>query len=230
MKLRYALVPALLLVTPLCSLAQSPTEPKFRIEIQKDAIFTVTNLSDKTLTACAVQLSGSTDAQHASYMSWDSLTGTRGPHGEIQGPLEPGASMPLSLVPAIPTLSVPNNPKLIAGIWADGETFGDQTWIKMIVKSRANLASAYEQAIAILKQGIEANWTRQQYLAAMGGLPLSLPLHTMLQTFQTNQALDEHPQTINNLAQHLLDRFQQSLQLLRPQKPAEPAPSGSAKS
>jgi hypothetical protein len=196
MKLRHAIPIALFLAIPLSSFAQSPTERKFRIEIQKDATFTLTNLSDKTLTACVIQLSVSTDPR----------------------------------LPRVGDQPFPDNVKVVAGIWEDGTTFGDEVWVNTLLHTRADYISAYEQAIAIMKQGIEANWTRQQYLDAINGMRPSQPYYAILRTFEANQALDQHPQTINHLAQLLLDRFQQSLQLLRPQKPAEPTPSASAKS
>jgi len=224
MKLRCAVVIALLLASALCSLSQSPSEPKLRIDIQKDATFTLTNLSEKVLTACTIQLSVSTEAGRHSHMSWDSLIGTRGPRGETLGPLEPGASLTMNLPHRVDG-PFPDDVKVVAGIWADGETFGEVVWVKTLVDLRASYVSAYEQAIALLKEGIEGNWTRQQYLAAMNGKPQSLPFDSMRKTFQANQALDQHPELAKKVAQSLLNHFQQALQMLCPQKVAEPAAS-----
>ena len=119
----------------------------------------------------------------------------------------------------------PDKVKVVAGIWADGETFGEQVWVKTLVNNRASFVSAYEQAIALLKEGIENNWTRQQYLAALDGKPESLPFYSIRRTFQANQSLGQRPQLAKNIAQSLLHHFEQDLQLLRPQKAVEPVAS-----
>lgn len=223
MKSRRALVIALLLICALPAHPQAPSEPRFRIDIQ-DATFTLTNLSEKVLTACTIQLSVSSEVGRSSHIGWDSLIGTRGPHGEPLGPLEPKASLTMNL-PHVVGGPFPDDVKVVAGIWEDGETFGEAVWVKALVDMRASLVSAYEQAIALLKEGIEGDWTRQQYLAAMEGKPQSMPFYSIRRTFQANQSLDQRPQRAKNIAQGLLDHFQRALQMLRPQKAPEPVAS-----
>lgn len=220
----------LLLIWAASSLAQIAVGPKFRAEIQANdeasPQFSVTNLSGRTLTACTIEFSVSTEARSQGRMNWDPLVqGGRGPRGEAQGPLEPGQTLTL-FMPHKVGGPLPDKVEVIAGIWADGETFGEAVWVKTLVDYRASLVSAYEQAIALLKEGIEGNWTRQQYLAAMDGKPQSLPVYSMRTTFQANQALDQHPEHAKNVAQSLLNHFQQALQMLRPQNAAEPSAPG----
>jgi len=206
-------------------LAQIADGPKFRVEIlASDASpqFLVTNLSGRTLTACTIEFSVSTEARPQGKMNWDPLVQGRGPKGEAQGPLVPGQSVTL-FMPHKVGAPLPDKVEVIAGIWADGQTFGKEEWVKTLVDTRASFASAYEQAIALLQEGIENNWARQQYLVALDGKPESLPFYSMRQTFQANQSLDHHPQYAKTIAKSLLHHFEQDLQLLRPQKAIEPA-------
>jgi hypothetical protein len=228
MRFRCAIGIALFLVCALRSPSQAQFESKFGIDIPKDErerpTFTLTNLSEKILTACTIQFSVSTEAVRPSEMNWDSLISSRGPHGEPQGPLKPGESATMNL-PHIVGRPLPDKLKIVAGIWADGETFGEEVWVKTLVDHRASLVSACEQAIVFLKEGIENNWTRQQYLAVLDGKPESLPFYSIRRTFQANRPLDQRPQLAKNIAQRLLDHFEQDLQRLRPQKAVEPVAS-----
>jgi hypothetical protein len=220
MRLRSAIGIAVFLACAPRFQPQALTEPKFSIDIQKDeqerATFTLTNLSDKILTACTIQLSVSTEAGRPSVMNSDYLLPGRGPHGEPQAPLKPGESVTMNLWHIVGK-PFPDKLTVVAGIWADRETFGEEVWVNTLVKRRATYVSAYEQAIALLKEGIENNWTRQQYLAALDGKPVSLPFYSIRSTFQANQALYNRPQLAKNIAQRLLDHFEQDLQRLRPQ-------------
>ena len=63
---------------------------------------------------------------------------------------------------------LPDRVEVIAGIWEDGETFGEAVWVKTLLDHRASLTSAYEQAIFMLQKGLNENWTRGQYLACYG--------------------------------------------------------------
>ena len=122
---------------------------------------------------------------------------------------------------------LPDKVEVIAGIWADGETFGQTVWVKTLVDHRASMVEAYEQAIALLEEGIEHNWTREQFLAALDGKQDSMPIYAIRQTLLRNQGLDKSPPHMKLVAQDLMAHFEQSLQLLRPQKPPERVGSGS---
>jgi len=220
MRTRSAIGIAVFLACAPHSRPQALTEPKFSFDIQKDeqerATFTLTNLSDKILTACTIQLVVSMEAGRPDTVNWDALLPGRGPHGEPQVPLKPGESVTMRLGHIVGK-PFPDKLKVVAGIWSDGETFGEEVWVNTLVKLRATYVSAYEQAIALLKEGIKNNWTREQYLAALDGKPASLPFYSIRSTFQANQALDNRPQLAKNIAQRLLDHFEQDLQRLRSQ-------------
>lgn len=209
--------------------AQVVAEPKFQIEIQTSGAgspkFSITNLSIKTLLACTISYSVSTEARSQGKMNWNPLVRAgHGPKGEAQGPLEPSQTLTLNL-PHVVGGPLPDKVEIIAGVWADGETFGQAVWVKSLIDTNASMASAYEKAIALLQEGIEHNWTRQQYLAALDGKPDSLPVYSIRQTFLANKGLDQRPQLAKTVAQNLLDHFEQDLQLLRPQKSAAQADS-----
>jgi hypothetical protein len=233
MRFRCAIFIALFLLCAVRSQTQALSESKFSIEIQKDEqerpTVTLTNLSEKILTACTIESSVSTEAGRPSEMNLDFLLSSRGPHGEPLEPLKPGESVTMNL-PHMVGRPLPDKLKVVAGIWADGQTFGEQVWVKALVDHRASYVSAYEQAIALLKEGIENNWTREQYLAALDGKPQSLPFYSIRRTFQANQALDQRPQLAKNIAQRMLDHFEQDLERLHPQKAVEPVASASGHS
>jgi hypothetical protein len=51
--------------------------------------------------------------------------------------------------------------------------------------------AAYEQAIALLQEAIEHNWTKEQILAALDGKQNSVPVSSIRQTLLANQGLDK---------------------------------------
>jgi hypothetical protein len=82
--------------------AETAEQPKFQIEIQPAAEggprFTVKSLSNKTLTACTIRFSVSSEDGSQSGMNWDPIVqGGGDPGRERQQPLEPGASMTMFL-------------------------------------------------------------------------------------------------------------------------------------
>jgi hypothetical protein len=229
MRLRAAIVAVLLRARSVS--AQVVTEPKFQIEIQTSGAgspkFSITNLLLKTLVACTISYSVSTEARPQGKMNWNPLVRAgHDPQGDAQGPLEPSRTLTLNL-PHVAGGPLPNKVEIIAGIWADGETFGQAFWIKSLIDTNASMVSVYEKAIALLQEGIEHNWTREQYLAALNGKTDSLPFYSIRQTFLANEGLDQHPQLAKTVAQHLLDHFEQDLQLLRPQK-SRPKPDSAS--
>ena len=139
-----------------------PERPKFKIEIrvtgEKGPSCAVTNFTGKTVTACVFELSFSSQGRGRSKIVWDAI---------VQGdpPIEPGGTIlrPLSPIAGSP---LPNKVEVIAGVWADGESFGQPVWVNNILKTRAMRASEYEDAAAILQHGLDQNWTSNQYLQA----------------------------------------------------------------
>jgi len=114
----------------------------------------------------------------------------------------------------------------IAGVWADGETFGQPVWVNNILKTRALRASEYEQAAATLQQGLDQNWTSNQYLQAFSDKPDSGPVYTVRTALAaTDQQNAQKPQVLNHVMQKLLEAFRQKSDQLRKAKPTlTPAP------
>ncbi len=131
----------------------TPERPKFKIEIRtagekgQGPSFAVTNLTAKTVTACVFEQSYPSQGARKTTTVWDAL---------VQGnvPIEPGQTV---LRPLIPTIgnALPNKVEVIAGIWADGESFGPPKWASDIFNYRALRASENEDAAAILQRGLD---------------------------------------------------------------------------
>jgi hypothetical protein len=175
------------------------------------------------LVACHIQFSVSTQAQTA--IDWDPVAGIHNAVPDPQGPFEPGAAMEMYL-PHVSPGALPDKVEVVAGIWADGETFGEADWVKELVDRRASLASTYEQAISLLQQGLDQNWTRDQYLAAVnnllapsGGRPSPYDLIRTAVALIPNSLVDD-PEALQHAIQDLSAHFTQKLEQLRPAKPS----------
>jgi hypothetical protein len=209
--------------------SRAAEEPKFQIEIDPTVDggpkFTITNLSAKTLAACIIQFSISSEGRSQSKMDWDPATQAGGDdRRKSLKPLEPGASMTLNLPYKVGD-PYPDKVEVIAGVWADGETFGMAEWVKAILDNRASLISAYEQAISLLQQGLDEKWTRGQYLAAVSNKSNLLPFSAIRSTLKAGRSSDDDPQSLQLAMQDLLVYFIQNLDSLRRPKPPEKVPS-----
>jgi len=187
--------------------AQSPgaEQPKFRFEIQATSNegpkFTVTNLSGKTLTAAMFQFSVSSEAKSRGTIGWDPIVQGRGEPGrERPGPIEP------------------DKVEVVAGIWEDGETFGQEVWLKALLDRRASATTEYEQAISLLQKGLDENWTRGQYLETVDGKPKSFVFYSIRSTLNANSNLDQNPRLLQIAINSLLEHFTKNLALLRQAK------------
>jgi len=195
---------------------QPTTErPRFQTEIhatgEKGPTYTVTNLSGKRVSACVLEISSSSQPARKSKTVWDAL---------IQGqpPIEPGASISQYL-PHVVGGPLPDKIEVIAGVWADGETFGQPLWVNNILKTRAMRAAEYEDAAAILQQGLDQNWSSDQYLQAFSGKPDSGPVYTVRTALAVNQQAAHTPQAFTHTMQFLLQTFRQQSDQLRKAKP-----------
>jgi hypothetical protein len=202
---------------------ESPTieQPGFRIEVQAsgagEPTFTITNLTGKTVTACVIQLSSSSDRVGNSEMVWDALL-------QEVPPIEPGSSI-LHYLSHAEGHPLPDKIEVVAGVWADGETFGQPDWVKIILKTRGMRAVEYDQAAAILQQGLGENWTRDQYLRVLGGKQNSGPIHIIRSTLTANERSEETPEFLRRLVQTMRDSFVQKSNQIRKAKPASGAVS-----
>jgi len=223
------LIPGLLILPTLRGQSHTTEQAKFRVEISATTDggpkFTITNLSAKTLTACTFQFSVSSESKPQGEMDWDPLVQGQGEPGrERPGPLEPGASLTMYL-PHRVGVPLPDKAEVVAGIWDDGETFGQALWLKTLLDNRVTVTSAYEQAISLLQKGLDENWTRNQYLAALNSKPTSLPIYSIRRTLEANPKLDQDIRSLQIAVQGLLAHFNQEVAPLRQANPPRRAPS-----
>jgi hypothetical protein len=209
--------------------SRTAKEPKFQIEVDPSIDggpkFTVTNLSAKTLAACIIQFSISSEGRAQSKMDWDPAIQAGGDaRRNSPKPLEPGASMTLNLPYKVGD-PYPDKVEVIAGVWADGETFGVAEWVKAIIDNRASLISAYEQAISLLQQGLDEKWTRGQYAEAVNSKSNLLPFSAIRSTLKAGRSSDDDAQSLRLAMQDLLAYFTQNLDSLQRAKSPEKVPS-----
>ena len=191
----------------------TPERPKFKIEIRatgekgQGPSFAVTNLTAKTVTACVFQQSYASQGARKTTTVWDALM-----QGNI--PIEPGQTVLRPLMPVIGK-ALPNKVEVIAGIWADGESFGPPKWASDIFNYRALRASEDEDAAAILQRGLDRNWNRDQYQQAFSDKPDSGPVYTVRTALTATQQTGQTQQEFTHTMQFLLQSFKQQADKLR---------------
>jgi hypothetical protein len=189
--------------------------PQFRVDLQPGAdkrpACIVTNLSSKPVWALVLEISSSSQPARSQKKVWDMLL-------ESHPPIEPGGSIsrPLFEFAFSPQ---PDRVKVIAAVWTDGETWGAPASVNLVLNNRIRLAAEYEDAARILQQGVNQNWTRDQYEQAFRDKPdtgavftVRTALRSSLQTAQTQEAF-------THLMQFVLTNFQQLSKQLRKVKP-----------
>jgi hypothetical protein len=195
----------------------TPGRPKFKIEIRatvekgRGPSFTVTNLTSKTVTACVFEQSYPPPVSRKTTVVWDTL---------VQGnpSVEPGQTVTRPLIPIIGN-AIANKVEVIAGVWADGESFGAPKWASDILNNRALRASQYEDAAAILQRGLDQNWNRDQYQQAFSDKPDSGPVYTVRTALTATQQTGQTSQEFTHTMQFLLKTFKQQSDQLRKSKP-----------
>ena len=195
---------------------QRPTErPRFRVEIQPGAdkrpTCTLTNLSGKPLWAVVFEISSSSRPARKEKRAWDTLLDGR-------PPVEAGASISRPLF-EFAFLPLPDQIKVIAAVWTDGETFGAPASVNLILNNRAARAADYEDAAAILQQGLNQNWTRDRYEQAFRDKPDSGAVYTVRTALSATRQTAPTPQAFTQTMQFLLTNFQQLSKQLRKVKP-----------
>jgi hypothetical protein len=213
-------VSAIGMLFPLGGYGQATAEGQFQVEIQatgeKGPTYTVTNLSGKTVWACVIELSFARQNAGKSRDVWDAVL-------QEVPPIEPDAKLSQSLSHIVGG-PLPDKVEVIAGVWADGETFGQPAWVNIILQTRAMRAMEFEQASAILQKGLELNWTSAQYLEMLGDKTDSGPFISIRSALAANQRNGERPKILRNMMQRLLDTFVQRANRIRLAKPAASTP------
>lgn len=142
---RVPLCASLVLVVLFSALHPCPAlaeQPQLLIEIQADEnhpTYTVTNLSGRPITAYVTKNS-----------RWDSVLS-----GE--SPIQSGAHLTQNLVHIVGS-PLPDHIEVLAGIWVDGETFGQPEKVQAILDSRNKMALDYESAAKLLQRGLDEYW------------------------------------------------------------------------
>jgi hypothetical protein len=112
----------------------------------------------------------------------------------------------------------PDKVEVIAGVWADGETFGQPEWVKIILTDRERQAFAYEQAANFLQRGLDLNWTREQFLQALNDMPNSIAIFSVRSTLEANQNA-EKTRILRHILLGMLDTFTGKYERIRKAKP-----------
>jgi hypothetical protein len=195
--------------------SQRETErPEFRVEIlrgERGPTYTITNLSGKSVGALVLEVSSSSQPARKVKKVWDSIL-------EGHRPIEPGAglSRPVYELAFSPP---PDRIKVIAAVWDDGDTFGAPASVNLILNNRALRAAQYEDAAAILLQGLSQNWTRDQYEQAFRDKPDTGAVYTVRTALSATLKTAQTSQDFTHTMQFLLTNFQQLSKQLRKVKP-----------
>jgi len=217
-----ALSASLFFAAAVPSRSQTAPASLFRIEIKTDTTahptFMVTNLSNKSLTACSFRFTVSSEGRPQGGMDWDAIVQDGGPlRPDRPVPLEPQATMTLYRPHRVGG-PVPDKVEAVAGIWSDGETFGDSKCVKTLLDGRTSTISAYERAISLFKKRLAEHWTSSQYLAALDTQLNATPSYAIRSTLQANTKRGEDPRSVQLAMHSLLEYFTQTLTPLRPAK------------
>ncbi len=189
--------------------------PEFRVEIQPGAdkrpACTVTNLSSKPVWAVVFEISSSSQPARKAKKVWDTLL-------DGQPPIEPGASIsrPLFEFAFSPQ---PDQIKVVAAVWTDGETWGAPASVNLVLNNRIRLAAEYEDAAGILQQGLNQNWTRDQYQQAFRDKPDNGAVYTVRTALTATLQTAQTPEAFTRTMQFLLTNFQRYSKQLRQVKP-----------
>jgi hypothetical protein len=196
--------------------SQRATErPPFRVEIHPGAdkrpACIVTNLSSKPVSALVFEISSSSQPARKAKKVWDTFL-------ESVHPIEPGASIsrPLFEFAFSPQ---PDQIKVVAAVFTDGETFGPPASVNLVLNNRAARAADYEDSARILQQGLSQNWTRDQFEQAFRDKPDSGAVYTVRTAISSSRQTAQSPQDFTHTMRFLLTTFQQLSSQLRKVKP-----------
>lgn len=187
--------------------SQNAEQPRFQIKIQNGeglSDITVTNLTGKTLTALGMVVPFSAGLRT---IFWDGLSaGNR--------PLEPGASTSMT---GFKSTIVSDRVAVVAGVWADGEIFGEPDVLETIVNIRYFRWGAYARAVSLLGVGLSNKWKLDQYVAAFNNGsnsdpnsdPKSEPNDAILSALRADEPISKKPQLLRQAIQTMSESLEQ---------------------
>ena len=142
---------------------------------------------------------------------WDSIL-------EGHRPLEPGAglSRPVYELAFSP---VPDRIRVIAAVWTDGKTLGAPAAVNSILNKRVLRAAEYEDAAGVLQQGLNQNWTRDQYEQAFRDKPDNGAVYTVRTALSASLQTARTPEEFSQIMRSVLTNFQKLSSQLRQVKP-----------
>jgi hypothetical protein len=214
------LAAALLGVFTIRTRAQTQDAQKIQVEIQtpRDGgpSFTLTNLSDKALAACEIEIYVSSERGRPMRQTWDSAY--LGAH-----PLEPGATMTKPL-PHVVGDVFPDTVVVTAGIWEDGETFGDTAGVNYILKLRARMENDYKLSISFLQRGLDENWDIATYLEKLSSWSGFVDPAGIRPNLERNQQIQANPKQLQIYIHKLLEILNRRSQQLVQAKPHTDVP------
>jgi hypothetical protein len=89
------------------------------------------------------------------------------------------------------------------------------------------LASQYEQAASLLQQGLDQNWTRDEFLKAVSDKPNSAPMYAIRSTLAASMKSSERPLLMWGAMKRMSERFTEKAEQLRQAKPISRVSSAS---
>jgi hypothetical protein len=190
---------------------QPVEQASFQITIhatgEKAPSYTVKNLTGRAITAWVLEISSTAGNKRKSTTVWDSLL-------KAKQPIEPGESMSQYL-PHMTGEPLPAKIEVVAGIWADGETFGQPEWVKNIRENRERRISEYERAMRLLQQGLDEDWSRDQDLKTISKDANSGPFTAIQFMLTRTDEYKDNPQLLHKAVQGLLEAFKESAEQIR---------------
>jgi hypothetical protein len=201
---------------------QSSGQPNFRVEIhsitEHGPQIVLTNLSEEPLTACYLQTSFWKEDRKPSGILWDAFVQNVPAIAK-----DADVSMPLGHVGGEPN---PDKVEVAAAVWADGTTYGSPDQLNRVFSNRAYWANSLSRVISLLQAGLQQEWTRDQYLAALDKAPDAVTSQAfgVRSTLKVNTNLDAKPGILKKIIQEFVDRLSTERDALRQSKPDFNAP------
>lgn len=193
-------------------------KPPLRFELATSESFPgralVTNTYQESLTAFALEVEPEQGSNRKpQVLVFDALL-----------PVGMSSSIPRGLtfivgVPHIVGESVPSA-RIAAAVWEDRSTFGQTNILESISSNRREALSAHDLVISVLTNGLEKNWSVEEYSATLEKQKLPLPQLTELPVvslpFQPNATLERarrtlqtsHGAKLSNLIKSILTYYQ----------------------